>query len=424
MTRKPILFIVTLLSLLLATASITACTRGGATEITFDQLFANPSKYNNQEITLEGFYFHGFETIVLSEKLELSGFAPGHLVPKGRMLWVEGGIPKEVEDELNKQQQMGPVELFGKVRMMGIFEHGGKYGHLGGFNQQITPADTSLLSWSPPASETTGEGFAIYLTKEDVPPAQMPALSHVDIADSPIIGTDDIIAYNAQTYELKLTSEAFERASQLDVPVRGKSFMACVDRQPIYFGAFWTPVSSMSFEGVTIWKPFGPRESNVITLELGYPSPSFYSGNDPRNNPEILMALEKAGKLVDKLTLTDLDSLPHSMKGYELYSWRADNQWHFTLVTGTNRNKTLDEIISEDDFISEAGWVNIHMVGVDAVKTALGKLPQNESVFWLAGTREQTAQLTVNVCLPPEATVQDIREYASGRGLDFAVQAP
>ena len=45
-----------------------------------------------------------------------------------------------------------------------------------------------------------GEGFAIYLTKEDIPPAKMEALSHVDIADQPIISIEDIITYNAQTH--------------------------------------------------------------------------------------------------------------------------------------------------------------------------------------------------------------------------------
>src|SRR4030042_5739023 len=131
---------------------------------------------------------------------------------------------------------------------------------------------------------TKGEGFAIYLTKEDVPPSQMEALSHVDIADQPIISIKDIITYNAQTHELKLTTSAFERISQLDIPVRGKSFVVCVDKKPIYWGAFWTPISSLSFDGVTIWKPLSLEQPHVITIELGYPSSSFYGGEDPRNN--------------------------------------------------------------------------------------------------------------------------------------------
>jgi hypothetical protein len=147
------------------------------------------------------------------------------------------------------------------------------------------------------------EDFAIYLTKEDIPPAQMEALSYVEIADQPIISLGDIIAYNAQTHELQLTDIAFERISQLEVPVRGKSFLVCVDKGPIYWGAIWTPLSSMSFDGVTIWKPLSSQESKVITLELGYPSSSFYHGEDPRNNAEVMKSLEQAGKLINKRKL-------------------------------------------------------------------------------------------------------------------------
>ena len=258
----------------------------------------------------------------------------------------------------------------------------------------ITVVIVYVLLVSNGCSTPNHEGFAIYLTKGDIPPAQMPALSHVDIAEQPIIAMNDIISYNAQTHELKLTANAYEDISQLDVPVSGKSFMVCVDKKLIYFGAFWTPVSSISFDGVTIWKPLSLGETRIINLELGYPSSSFYE-------------------------------LPRSMKGYELYSWSEDSLWHFTLITGTNRNKTLKEIISNEDFISEAGWVQIHVIGVDAIKTVLSKLPQNEHVFWLAGMRsEQTSQGNVNIALPEGPTIDTIKEHAELCGLDFMVQTP
>ena len=268
-----------------------------------------------------------------------------------------------------------------------------------------------------------GDEFAIYLTKGDIPPAQMPALSQVDTAEPPIISMKDIITYNAQTHELKLTTSAFERISQLDVPVRGKSFVVCVDREPIYWGAFWTPISSLSFDGVTIWKPLSSEGPHVITIELGYPSSSFYGGEDPRNNPEVMRSLEQAGKLINKLSISAVDELPHSMKGYELYSWSEDSQWHFTLITGTNRNKTLEEIISNEDVISEAGWVQIHVLGVDTIKTVLSKLPQGEEILWLASPRaEQTPPGNINFMLPPEPTVDSIKEHAGQCGLDLFIQ--
>lgn len=142
-----------------------------------------------------------------------------------------------------------------------------------------------------------GEGFAIYLTKGDVSPAQMPALSHVDLAEQPIIATSDIIIYDASSHEIALTASAYERISRLEVPVQGKSFLVCVDRHPIYWGAFWTPISSMSFGGVTIMKPLSSQNINTLKLELGYPSPSFFEGEDPRPNAEVMKSLQQAGKL-------------------------------------------------------------------------------------------------------------------------------
>jgi len=147
---------------------------------------------------------------------------------------------------------------------------------------------------------TRSEGFAIYLTKEDVPPSQMEALSHIVIADQPIISLEDIITYNAQTHEIELTEAAFERISRLEVPIQGKSFMVCVDKGPIYWGAFWTPISSLSFDGITIWKPLGSQELKMISIKIGYPSSTLYDGEDPRDNTEVIKSLEQAGKFINK----------------------------------------------------------------------------------------------------------------------------
>jgi hypothetical protein len=144
---------------------------------------------------------------------------------------------------------------------------------------------------------TSPEGFAIYLTRDDTPVSEMPALSHVDIADEPIISADDIISYSKNTHEIELTAEAYQRVTELKVPTSGTAFLVCVDKAPIYWGAFWMGFSSQSFDGVTIMVLPPSQKENVIQLELGYPSLSFYQGEDPRSNPEILKSLEEAGKL-------------------------------------------------------------------------------------------------------------------------------
>jgi hypothetical protein len=268
------------------------------------------------------------------------------------------------------------------------------------------------------------EGFAIYLTKENISPSQLAVSSQIDIADQPVISLKDITTYNSQTHELKLNSDAYDRIASLQVPVRGTSFVICVDRKIIYAGAFWTPISSVSFDGVTIWKPYNTQGPNIVTLELGYPSVAFYAGQDPRNSPEILESLQHAGKLISKLTLDSVAKLPRSMKGYELYSWLENSQWHFTLITGTNRNKTLEEITSELDFISEAGWVKVSVAGADALKAALNKLPPGESVFWLGTFRDSSVPTDVKINLPPNQISDDIQESALKHDLDFQIAAP
>ena len=54
-----------------------------AAGIAFEELFSAPGRYSGTDILLEGFYFQGWETIVLSERLEPSGRAEGHLWPQG-----------------------------------------------------------------------------------------------------------------------------------------------------------------------------------------------------------------------------------------------------------------------------------------------------------------------------------------------------
>jgi orotidine-5'-phosphate decarboxylase len=68
--------------------------------------------------------------------------------------------------------------------------------------------------------------------------------------------------------------------------------------------------------------------------------------------------------------------------------------------------------------------VQIHVIGVDAIKAVLSKLHEGEEILWLAGLREQTEQTKINIQLPPETTIDTIKEHAEGCGLDFMVQTP
>ncbi|APV45343.1 hypothetical protein Dform_02030 [Dehalogenimonas formicexedens] len=140
-----------------------------------------------------------------------------------------------------------------------------------------------------------GEGFAIYLTVRENPGVWQPSESP-DIQDTPVISLSDIQAYDRNHHWLTLTSAAIERLAQLEVPVGGREFAVCVDREVIYTGAFWSPVSSLSYNGPVIVQPAKGQDSRVLTIELGYPSSAYVTASDPRSDPRILAGL--AGRLV------------------------------------------------------------------------------------------------------------------------------
>ncbi len=142
------LLILALVALMVGGVGLWGCATASQ-EVALEQLFAEPESYNGKDVILDGFYFSGFEVLVLAEGLEYSGRAEGHIAPTGQMIWIEGGIAEVILDSLYQQSMMGPIETFGKIRIEGVFEYGEGYGHLGGYDYQITPAETEALPWSP-----------------------------------------------------------------------------------------------------------------------------------------------------------------------------------------------------------------------------------------------------------------------------------
>lgn len=106
------------------------------------------------------------------------------------------------------------------------------------------------------------------------------------------------------------------------------------------------------------------------------------------------------------------DPLPKSMKGYELVSWQAGETWNFTLVTGTNREKTFEELMQPDSSVSDNGFVKITVSGVDQIKKVLKLLPTGSEVFW--GGMSLTGQVpegTVYFSYPSLEVMNDISDF-------------
>jgi hypothetical protein len=146
-----------------------------------------------------------------------------------------------------------------------------------------------------------GEGFAIYLLAHDIPAVEMtaintfPVIDNLELGDELVISQEEIVGYSEMTHEIELTAQAYENLTELGIPTCGKIFIACVDHQPVYYGAFWTPFSSQSFDEIIILIPPLLEQENTIQIKLGYPSRSFFKAKDPRNDPRIMQSLRKAG---------------------------------------------------------------------------------------------------------------------------------
>jgi hypothetical protein len=137
--------------------------------------------------------------------------------------------------------------------------------------------------------------LAVYLTRDDVPPSTLPILSHVEPAKEPLFTIDDIVSYTWSTHVLYVSERARQALDTLSVPVHGRSFCVCINRLPKYCGAFWSPISSVPFTGITILIQRPIPDS--LRIGRGYPTDSDSTTPDPRNSQEIQAALRAAGKL-------------------------------------------------------------------------------------------------------------------------------
>jgi hypothetical protein len=145
------------------------------------------------------------------------------------------------------------------------------------------------------------DGFAIYLLTQDISATK---LSQSDIGQlilqrEPILSSDDILSYDKTNHSLELTQAAYTRIQQIfpmPVKVDGIPFVVCVGKERIYLGAFWTPVSSLSYDGVVILQPFEAKPT-TIQIVLGYPVSDVFTGNDPRADSRIMKAFEQEKKL-------------------------------------------------------------------------------------------------------------------------------
>lgn len=82
-------------------------------------------------------------------------------------------------------------------------------------------------------------------------------------------------------------------------------------------------------------------------------------------------------------------------KGAELYSWRDDGHWRFSLLVGTNRSKSIDEIRAPATTLA----------GMDELRANLARLAPGETVSWFGPQ------------MPGELMEDEIRMFCRSLGL-------
>ena len=93
-----------------------------------------------------------------------------------------------------------------------------------------------------------------------------------------------------------------------------------------------------------------------------------------------------------------------SMKGWELYSWEKPDGWCYSLVMGTNRVKTFEEISTPAMTLTDLAML----------KNKLNQLAEKEQVVW-------TTSFIPGTKYPPDLIVTEVETYCKACNLDLII---
>ena len=100
-----------------------------------------------------------------------------------------------------------------------------------------------------------------------------------------------------------------------------------------------------------------------------------------------------------------------SMKGYELYSWKIKGHWYYSLLPGTNRFKSYDEITAPSVVRRDAA----------GLRSKLKELAKGDEVFWMsdapAGASKSETGQALNVKHPSRKRINGIKAICDKLGI-------
>jgi hypothetical protein len=103
-------------------------------------------------------------------------------------------------------------------------------------------------------------------------------------------------------------------------------------------------------------------------------------------------------------------------KGYELYSWKVKGTWHYSLLSGTNRELKRQEILSNPKI----------KIGDSALRSELKRLPRGEKVFWMSdapkGVATPSGKRTTSFKQPSRKRIARLKKYCESIGIELILQ--
>ena len=116
------------------------------------------------------------------------------------------------------------------------------------------------------------------------------------------------------------------------------------------------------------------------------------------------------------------EPLPPRIKGYSLYSWQVGREWYYSLIAGTNRSKTYDEITLDENRV-ENGQVKLTIQGIYDLESTLEKLPPGAHILWSGPKGLRRAGMRPgDLALPPSGVVDDVQAHCQELGIHLRVR--
>lgn len=103
------------------------------------------------------------------------------------------------------------------------------------------------------------------------------------------------------------------------------------------------------------------------------------------------------------------------LKGYQLFTWHEKGHWHYSLLPGTNRERTYAEITAPATVI----------IGTSGFESELKRLPKGTEVLWQSdappGIKRPAASDVISFKHPSRKRIERIKSVCDKLGIKLSL---